>query len=448
MKATWEEIKNQIRTALPKNSFTLWIDPLTFLEKKDKTLVLGCPNKFSRNWVMENYLHLIKDKLYQEGADNLELVLKVDSRKKQPSTQPAPLHEQMTLPNIPENGKHHRLRLNTEFTFDKFIVGRSNEFAYSASNALANGDQWNYQSLLMLAKTGLGKTHLAHAVGHAVLRQNPQSRVYYITAEDFTNQMISALKTNRIEEFKNRYRRSCDVLLLEEIHFLGGKEKIQLELGYTLDALANDNKRIIFTSSLPPRDIPSMSRELSSRLTSGLVSTIADPDYNTRVKILTKKASQQNLPVSEEIIHLLARRLNRDVRQMESALKCLKAKSELLKVKIDTSLAKEVINCLVSDESSITTGEIRELVARYYKVDPDMLRSKSRKKTCSYPRNIYVYLCRQHTDETLENIAETINRSHSAVLYAAEIVEHRIKTDDKMKHQVEFLSQKLEEMKK
>jgi len=238
------------------------------------------------------------------------------------------------------------------------------------------------------------------------------------------------------------------VLLLEEIHFLGGKEKIQLELGYTLDALANDNKRIIFTSSLPPRDIPSMSRELSSRLTSGVVSTIAGPDYDTRVKILKKKAAQQGIPVSEDIIHLLAKRLNRDVRQMESALKCLKAKSELMKAKIDLSLAKEVINCLVSEESSITHGEIMDLVSRYYKVEPDMLQSKSRKKIYTYPRNIYVYLCRRHTDDTLEDIAHTINRSHSAVVYAAELVEHRIKTDDRMRHQVEFLTQKLEDMKK
>ena len=190
-----------------------------------------------------------------------------------------------------------------------------------------------------------------------------------------------------------------------------------------------------------------MSKELSSRLTSGVVSTIVDPDYDTRVKILTKKAAQQGLRVSEEILHLLARRLSRDVRQMESALKCLKAKSELLKAKIDLALAKEVVNCLVSDESSITTGEIKELVCRYYKVQPDMLRSKSRKKVYTYPRNIYVYLCRCHTDETLENIAGTINRSHSAVVYAAELVGHRIKTDDNMKHQVEFLSRKLEEMK-
>ena len=448
MRATWEEIKDQIRTALPKNSFTLWIDPITFLEKKDKALVLGCPNKFSRNWVLENYLHLIKDKLHEEGADNLDLVLRVDSRQKPAPAPAAPAPEQLTLPNIPKTGKRRRLRLNTDFTFDKFIVGSSNEFAYSASNALANGDPWNYQSLLMLANTGLGKTHLAHAVGHAVLEQDPQSRVYYITAEDFTNQMISALKTNQIEAFKSRYRQSCDVLLLEEIHFLGGKEKIQLELGYTLDALANDNKRIIFTSSLPPRDIPSMSRELSSRLTSGVVSTIAGPDYDTRVKILTKKAAQQEIPVSGDIIHLLARRLNRDVRQMESALKCLKAKSELLKEKIDLSLAKDVINCLVSEESSMTTGEIMDLVSRYYKVEPDMLRSKSRKKIYTYPRNIYVYLCRRHTHDTLENIAHTINRSHSAVVYAAELVEHRIKTDDRMRHQVEFFTQKLEDMKK
>ena len=299
----------------------------------------------------------------------------------------------------------------------------------------------------MLANTGLGKSHLSHAVGHAILEKNPRIRVFYITAEDFTNEMISSLKSNRIDEFKNKYRRLCDVLLLEEIHFLSGKEKTQVELGYTLDTLANDNKKILFTSSILPKDIPRMSKGLSSRISSGLVTTISKPDYYTRVKILKKKASEENIALSEEIIHLLASRLKRDIRQMESALKYIEAKSELLKARIDLDLAKDVVNCLVSGESSIMLEDIKKLVSKYYKVDPEMLQSKSRKKVYAYPRNIYIFLCRQHTDETLENIAQTVNRSHSTVLYASELVEHKTKTDQKMRSQIEFLSTKLVDMK-
>lgn len=448
MRSSWDEIKNQIRSELSKNSFSLWINTISFLEKKDKTVVLGCPNKFSRNWVMENYFDLIQDKLHKAGATHVDLDLQPNTpERKSPVSNCTPYKEQLLLPNIPGSKNNGKGRLNSSFTFDRFVVGRSNEFAYSASKALANGDSWNYHSLLMLANTGLGKSHLSQAVGHAILEDNPRIRVFYITAEDFTNEMISSLKNNQIDEFKNKYRRLCDVLLLEEIHFLSGKEKIQVELGYTLDTLANDNKKILFTTSIPPNDIPRMSKGLSSRICSGLFTTISKPDFDTRVKILAKKASDENIVVSEEIIHLLASRLKRDVRQMESALKYIAAKSKLLKAKIDLDLAKDVVNCLVSEESSINLDDIKKLVSKYYKVDPEMLRSKSRKKVYSFPRNIYVFLCRKHTDETIENIAQTINRSHSTVLYASELVEHKMKTDQKMRRQIEFLSKKLMDMK-
>jgi chromosomal replication initiator protein len=299
----------------------------------------------------------------------------------------------------------------------------------------------------MLANTGLGKTHLSQAVGHAVLTNNPNSRVYYMTAEDFANEMIHSLKTNRIEEFKNKYRKGCDILLLEEIQFLSGKRKTQDELGYTIDALANNEKKVIFTSSLPPKDIPHISKQLSSRFTSGLVTTIDDPDHDTRVKILRKKAEDHELGLTEEVIQYLAGFLKKDIRHMESALKCLKANSELMDVKIDLDLASDVINCLVTEPKSIKSEDIKDLVCKYYKVEPDILRSKSRKKEHAYPRNIFVYLCRQNTDETLERIANRINRSHSTVLYASELVHHKIKSDVKMRNQVEFLSKKIQELK-
>jgi chromosomal replication initiator protein len=322
-------------------------------------------------------------------------------------------------------------------------VGPCNEFAYSASKALAQGGAWNYHSLMMLSNTGLGKSHLSQAIGHAILAQDEKRRVYYLTAEDFTNEMIKALKTNRIDAFKDKYRRQCDVLILEEVHFLGGKEKTQVELGYTLDALANKNRKLIFTSSLPPQDIPRLSNELSSRLTAGLVSNISRPEYETRIKIITQKAQEQGIELSQDIVHLLASRLKQDIRQMESALKCLKARAEFLNAKIDLTMANDVLGCLVSTTPRLSLDEIKELVCKYYKVEPAVLSSKSRKKIYAYPRNIYVYLCRQYTDETIETIAGTINRSHPTVVYASELVERKIKTDSKMRHQVNFLAKKI-----
>jgi len=443
MNAVWEQVKDQIRSDLSKNSYSLWIHPISCLEATETSMVLGCPNRFSRNWVTENYMGLIQEKLDGVGMGHMALTLKVE---------PAPAPQLLSAPPdqlpLPSLNRRRDLWLKSQFTFDRFIVGQSNEFAYSASRSMAGSVPCDYPSLLMLANTGLGKTHLSQAIGHTILEKNPGARVFYMTAEDFANEMIASLKAGQIEAFKKRYRQGCDVLLLEEIHFLGGKEKIQAELGYTLDALANDSKRIVFTSALAPKDVPRMSKELTSRLTAGLVTTIADPDYETRVQILTQKASAAQVVLPTEVIHFLAERLRRDVRQMESALTCLKARADLLGARIDMDLAKEVVGALATSEGCVTPAAIIDLVCRYYRVSPEMVRSSSRKKAYAYPRNIYAYLCRHHSDETLAEIGKTIHRSHSTVLYAVELVASRMKTDRNLKHQIDFLSTRIEDMKK
>lgn len=447
MEAIWEGVKEQIKSELPQTSFSLWVNPLRFLEKRDGTIILASPNKFSKKWVTENYSRMIQAKLRAATGVNWEIVLKVEPLKRKYSSSALLADsQQLILLEIPEKRHNGRPKLNVQYTFDRFVVGQSNEFAYSASKALAEGGAWNYHSLLMLANTGLGKSHLSHAVGNAILNHNPSSRVCYVTAEDFTNEMISSLKQGRIEAFKEKYRRACDVLLLEEIHFLSGKEKTQLELGYTLDVLANDNKKIVFTSALAPKDIPRMSNELTSRLTSGIVTSIEKPNYDTRLKILHRKALDHNLVLGEDILSFLATCLKNDVRQMESALKSLKAKSELLSATIDLDLAKEAVRCLVSAERSIGIKDIEKLVCRYYKIEVEMLRSNSRKKLHAHPRNVYLYLCRRHTDETLENIAQSVMRTHSTAVYASEVIDRGSKTDPKIRNEIRFLNQKLEEV--
>ncbi|MBW1681749.1 MAG: chromosomal replication initiator protein DnaA [Deltaproteobacteria bacterium] len=447
MMKLWDEVKRQLRSDLTAPCFSLWINPIEPLDEKEGELVLGCPNKFSMNWVTENYRAMIEEKLDSLAGGRMRLTLKVAPPAAEANS-PHPRQRQLRLPHIPGNGRNGSAPFNPDFTFDRFVVGRSNEFAYSASRALAQPGFCDYNTLLMLANTGLGKSHLSQAVGNAIVQSNPQCRVRYVTAEDFANEMIAALKSRRVEEFKNKYRRSCDVLLLDEVHFLSGKEKIQAEVGYTLDALANDKKKIIFTSAMAPKKIPRLSRELTSRLTCGLVTTIDKPDFDTRVKILEKKAREQNLTLSEEIIHHIAGRLTRDVRQMESVLRCLKARSELLKARLDLDLTREVISCLVSPERIVSLEDVRDTVCRYFKVDPETLRSKSRKKIHALPRNIYIYLCRRHVEDTLETIAQSVNRSHSTALYASEVIEKRLKSDGSLRRQVRFLSEKLEEKRK
>jgi chromosomal replication initiator protein len=448
MSGIWEEAKREMSLHLSQQTYTLWINPIEAVDQRDNILTLACPNKFSRNWVMDNYLHLIRDKLSQVGAPEVEVLLEVGPPKKKVSPPRPPVNTaQLPLPGLSQQLGRNALRLNDGFTFERFVVGHSNEFAYSVSKSIAHGAASDYRSLLMLAGTGLGKSHLSQAVGHTILQDNPGCRVYYLSAEEFTNELVHSIKNQRVEEFKEKYRKACDVLLLEGIHFFGGKEKTQIELAHTLDALTSENKQLIFTSSLPPKDIPNMSTALSSRISSGIVTVIEKPDFETRTRIIERKADENGIAIPGEIIQLLAARLDKDVRQMESALKCLKARSELMETKIDLALAEEVLKCFSRNDHLVSKEDIIKLVCAYYKTEPETLRSKSRKKNVTYPRNIYIYLCRQHTDETLEDIARFLNRSHSTVLYAAESIVQQMRTDNKLKGQIQFLSKKIEHMK-
>jgi chromosomal replication initiator protein len=446
MSTLLDDLKNHVKEQIPVKSYSLWIDPLSLIDEKDDALVLGCPNKFSMNWIMDHYGTLLEGGLKILGKErNILFKVAAPARKKkepdmfQPSTQ-------MEIPNITLRKERGRFNFNREFTFDRFVVGSCNEFAYSASRAMASGGSCSYDSLFMMANTGLGKSHLSQSIGHMLLENNPDVRAYYITAEDFVNEMIFALKNNRIDEFKNKYRRSCDVLMLEEVHFLSGKEKIQAELGYTLDALANDRKKLIFTSSMLPKDIPNMSKELSSRLTSGLITTLDKPDYNTRVKIIEKKASEHNLMLSEEIVHLFAEKLTKDIRQIESTLRCFKAKADFMKMKTDINLAKEVLKYQITEQAAISLDSIKKLICKYYQIEHGVLPSKSRKKIHAYPRNMYVYLSRNYSDATLEEIGKSINRNHSTIIYSSEVIEKKLRIDKKVKNQVDFLSQKIKEV--
>ena len=445
MGTTWEEVKNQIKEEVSEKIFSLWINPINFLEQKKDKIILECPNKFALNWITENYLNIMQDKLSKTINCDARFALIVNPKeRKKPVPDMFKVSKQLTLPNVPRgNGKR---RFKREFTFDRFVVGKCNEFAYSASKALATRGGMSYNSLFLLSKTGLGKSHLSQSVGQAILEENSETRAFYITAEDFVNEIVFAIKNNRIEEFKNRYRRSCDVLLLEDVNFFSGKEKMQQELEHTLDALLNANKKIVFTSPLLPKEIPNISEGLSSRLTSGIIGTLGTPDLETRIKIIERKSIELGMVLSGEIVHFLAKHISRDVRQIESALRFLKARSELMKAKIDLDLAREAVISLVPDHGCLSIGDIEKIVCKYYKVDLSMLRSKSRKKIHTFPRNVYIYLCRQNTDSTLEEIGRSIDRNHSTVLYSAEMIAQKIRSDSRVKKEIDYLDLRLKDV--
>jgi len=448
METVWNNMKTVLKEAMDNKNFSLWVKPLQFLDADEGTIYLGCPNKFSRNWVQENYSSFFQSQLSNVGCNDHKVIFKVLPHKesiKRNHNGGNGNGRQLILPNMPKKIRAGEKYLNARFTFNKFVVGESNEFAYSVSKSLANGSHSPYTSLFLMAQTGLGKSHLIQAIGNTILQKKPSAKVLYITTEDFTNEMIYALRNNLITQFKNKYRKVCDVLLLEGLHFLSGKEKTQTEIGYTLDSLFNDEKMVIFTSPLMPEEIPNMKKMLISRFTSGVITSIEKPGFHTRLNILKQKALEREISLPEDVALFMAENLTQDVRQLEGSLDSLKAISFFLKKEIKVDLAKEIVKQLIPAKHLVRVEDIQKIVCKYFKIDRDALKSKSRKKIITYPRSIAIYLCRRYTDKSLESIGRSFNRNHSTVLYDEEKINKNIKIDNDLRREVEFLCRQIED---
>jgi chromosomal replication initiator protein len=442
MEDIWRRTKDDLQDVISSNCFKMWIDPIELVISREGKISLACPNRFFLNWVRENYFPEIKRNWERHGGAAEEIHLRLAAAPRR-APQDKEDSSQLPLPLPPqENG--HMCRLNRRFTFDQFVVGSGNSFAFSASLALANGDSGLGSSLYLLADTGLGKSHLSHAIGNHILTHSSGTRVCYLTAEEFTNEMVGAIKQRRMEGFKERYRNNCDVLLLEEIQFLSGKEKTQAELAYTLDALSRVNKRVIFTGTQFPRDIPKLKSKLQSRLTAGMVTHIEPPDFQTRLKILEKKADNEGILLPSDVAEILATHITRDVRQLESCVIGIVAKSSLLERPIDLRLAHEVLESVCDSREAINIEQVQQVVCQYFKVSVEALKSNSRKKGVVYPRNLGMYFCRKYTDETLECIGRAFNRSHATVIHAVDNISRQIQQKSGVRSQVEFLGQQLE----
>ncbi len=442
MEAVWKKVKTAIKKRIPNHSYKMWIEPLKVQKSEDNTWVVYCPNFFSRKRVQGLYGSIIQHNMQTELGQDCELLYKISNQSNGSKTKVAK-ELQLPLPNDnvrPCNGRF----LRRDFTFDQFVVGRNNDFAYSASLALASRRDVQQNALFLLSKTGLGKSHLSQAIGHHILSIHPSDRVYYITAEDFSNEMVRAYRHNAIDKFKEKYRSRCDVLLLEDVHYLSGKERTQIELALTLDTLFESGKRIIFSSCYLPAEIPKLKDKLRSRLSCGLISAIEPPDFRTRVRILRKKVGTYDYQLSDSVIQYLAGELTDDVRQLESGLNGVAAKSSLLGLTADIKLAESVVKNIVRQRKRITIDVIKKLVCKYYNVSQEEIMSRSRKQTFVRPRQMAIYLARRYTDAPLQTIGKSFNRYHATALHSINCIERGLKQDSSIHKQVSFFRKKLE----
>lgn len=446
METLWEEAKAAIKKRVPDHIYSMWIEPMELDRYHADNIVLACPNFFSKKRVQERYGALIESEIASAWGSACKVSIEVSQKKCAPSKQKTEktsfTGQQLSLPNLnkrPETGRF----LRSGFTFDNFVVGNNNDYAYSAALSLASQNTKVQRSLFLISKTGMGKSHLSQAIGHYILSQYPSERVFYITAEDFTNDMIHAFQNNSFSKFKNKFRNHCDALVIEDIHFLSGKERSQVELASALDYLVELEKKIIFTSCYAPADIPKMSDTLKSRLSFGLISNIEAPDFNTRIRILKKKSKENGYNIPVEVTNYLAGELYDNVRQLESGLIGVAGKSSLLGMPIDLSLAESIVKTIKTKCKMITIDSIKKLVCKYFDISIKDIVSLSRKQRIVRPRQIAMYLSRKYTDQPLQTIGKSFNRYHATAIHAIATIERELKEKNMVYKQVDYLCQKL-----
>lgn len=442
MNVLWTSVKSSIKEEIPDHRYRMWIDPIDFHKTDGDTFVLTCPNLYFKKRVMDHYGHLLEDRFSEAAGKDMKIKLEVGATKDGDCAVNS-FPKQLPLPDMDTPKTGGRL-LCKDYTFDQFVVGKNSDFAYSAALSLAACREGRQNALYMHSKTGLGKSHLSQAVGHHILGSFPRERVYYITAEDFMNEMTESYRSNSLHGFKEKYRRKCDVLLIEDVHFLSGKNGTQEELSNTLESLMNTNKKIIYSSCYQPSDIPKLNENLRSRLCCGLITKIDTPDYKTRLRILKQSALSAGYTLSEDVFQYLASELMEDVRQLKSGLVGVSAKASLLGVDADLSLARSVVKNIIASRASITLDTIKHLVCKYYKVSLTDLTSRSRRQTIVRPRQVAMYLSRRYTDHSLQTIGRSFNRYHATTLHALKAVEKGVKENGPFQKHVEFLSDRLE----
>jgi chromosomal replication initiator protein len=433
----WEEVLSIIKEDMNEVSFSTWLKPIKPLSINKKFVYLQAPEEFLRDMLVKRYNNLLSNAfIYVLKDENISVKILVPGEdieeKSSYEKKEKKMFYQNDTPSVPF--------LNQKYKFDSFIIGNSNRFAHAASLAVAEAPATAYNPLFLYGGVGLGKTHLMHAIGHYISSINPKSKILYVTSEKFTNDLINSIKDDKNDEFRNKYRK-IDVLLVDDIQFIAGKERTQEEFFHTFNTLHSANKQIIISSDRPPKEIPTLEDRLRSRFEMGLTADIQAPDLETRIAILRKKAEDENYDVSNEVIEYIANNIQSNIRKLEGALIRLYAYSSLTNKEVTLELAQEALKHLISENNKIITVDIiKNSVSSYFNISLEDLSSKKKPKNISYPRQIAMYLTRKYTDHSLPKIGEEFGgRDHSTVLHAFNKINNDLQSNIELKKSIEDL---------
>ncbi len=425
------KIKELLKPEVTKISYDTWILPLDIRSIDGDNIVFTTISEFQKDFIENKYRSLIFNTLrYITNKDWTFSV--IDLSKENPDNEV--VIKDNANENLPEEIEINKSTLNPKYTFETFVVGNSNRFAHAAALAVGNEPAKAYNPLFLYGGVGLGKTHLMHAIGNRILENNNKTNVLYVTSEKFTNQLVNAIKDNKNEVFRNKYR-SIDVLLIDDIQFIAGKERIQEEFFHTFNSLYEDGRQIIISSDKPPRDIQFLEDRLKSRFEWGLLADISCPDYETRLAILRKKAQDENILIDDFILSDIANKIDSNIRELEGVFNKIVARASLIHSPITIELAENIINEFkYESEKVISCDFIKETVAKYFSINKDDLSGNKRSNDIAFPRQIAMYLCREIANMSFPQIGVDFGgRDHSTVMHACKKIEKEVKEKNNTK---------------
>ena len=417
----WQQILSAVQKKISKPSFDTWLKSTKALTFTDQSVVVCAPNNFAREWLENRYTKLIGSTIFEHFNKQVDVSFIVEDAIPVAMKNPSSINTANPSPQD-TNEETYSHMLNHKYTFDTFVIGAGNRFAHAASLAVAEAPANSYNPLFLYGGVGLGKTHLMHAIGHYIIQHNPKTKVLYISSEKFTNEFINAIMNNRAEAFRNKYR-SIDVLLIDDIQFLAGKEQTQEEFFHTFNALHEARKQIVISSDRPPKEIPTLEERLRSRFEWGLITDIQPPDLETRIAILRKKAKAENLDVPNEAMMYIGNQIDTNIRELEGALIRVVAYSSLINEDISVHLAAEALKDIIpaNRPKAITIQDIQMKVGQYYNLKLEDFKARKRTKAVAFPRQVAMYLAREITDFSLPKIGEAFGgRDHTTVLHACD----------------------------
>ena len=442
----WETVKCDLKGLFPDDVFQMWFEPMRCLEASEDSVTLGVQNDFAAIWIHDNYLDLISQRLRLAAGRLVQVNLRKNDQANGAVSRPAAPAKPAARRTVRYDERSAAAgTLNPRNTFENFVVGPNNQLSHAAALAVSQAPAQAYNPLFIHGSTGLGKTHLMHAIGHSILQRNPEAKIAYLSTEKFTNEFIQALKENALTKFRQRYR-SVDVLLVDDVQFLAGKERIQEEFFHTFNDLFESQKQIVISSDRPVTEIATLEARLVSRFQWGLSADISSPDFETRVAILKTKAATLKIDLPMPVIEFMAQHISKNIRRLEGALIKISSYAALTGKPLDLAIAESLLKDVLMEEAQnrLNIEGIQKRVADHFQIRHSDMTSKRRPNAIAFPRQIAMYLCRQLTRHSLQEIGEAFGgRDHGTVIHAVKTVENMMEQDDSVRGSVDFLKTQL-----